>query len=364
MMKLSDKVLNQIKENRKKFRVDHFDIVISEYVNRYNEGKIILDPPYQRTFRWDEPTQSALIESILIGIPLPPIFAFSNDDFNWEIIDGLQRTSTLIRFFNSLIDERTDIRFVDCEILTDLNGKTMHDLSSGVINNLKNARIRIELVEDNDDLYSQYLLFSRLNSNGEDLSPQELRNFLVYKLSPDFYELMNDFRDNTNFKEAVNLNTNRVKKQEDNEYILRYFICQMIMRHETSEISYGKIDVLITKEIQNYLSGKSVEEIAAGFDNITETYAYIRRLLGKNSFRHFHSKLNSITNTSVIAPAIGLLLDEFRLMDDERAINILRGFFESEVYANLTARSYSPTRRFFKLSDKAFEYLSEKVREV
>ncbi|EOA2493198.1 DUF262 domain-containing protein [Enterococcus hirae] len=361
---MSDTVLDQIKENRKKFRVDHFDIVISEYVNRCNEGKVILNPPYQRTFRWDEATQSALIESILIGIPLPPIFAFSNDDFNWEIIDGLQRTSTLIRFFNSLKDEETAIKFVDCEILTDLNGKTMHDLSQGVINNLKNARIRIELVEDNDDLYSQYLLFSRLNSNGEDLSPQELRNFLVYKLSPEFYGLMNEFRNDTNFKEAIKLKPNRIKKQEDNEYILRYFICQMIMKHETSEESYGKIDILITKEIQNYLSRKSVEEIVSGFDNITETYAYIRRLLGENSFRHFHSKLNSITNTSIIAPAIGLLLDEFKLVDDNHAVNILRDFFESDVYKNLTARSYSPTRRFFKLSDEAFKYFSEKVWEA
>lgn len=363
-MKLSDEVFNQIKENRKKFRVDHFDIVISEYVNRYNDGKVILDPPYQRTFRWDEPTQSALIESILIGIPLPPIFAFSNEDFNWEIIDGLQRTSTLIRFFNSLSEDENDIKFVDCEILTDLNGKTMKELSPGVINNLKNARIRIELVEDNDDLYSQYLLFSRLNSNGEDLSPQELRNFLVYKLSPNFYELMNDFRDDNNFKEAINLNLNRRKKQEDNEYILRYFICQMIMRHETPEVAYGKIDVLITKEIQNYLSGKSVDEIVAGFDNIRATYDYIRRLLGVNAFRHFHSKLNSITNTSVIAPAIGLLLEEFVAMGDDNAVDILREFFESEAYANLTARSYSPTRRFFKLSVAAYEYLYEKVREV
>lgn len=232
---MTEQILNQIKENRSKFRVDHFDIVVSEYVNRYNDRKIILDPPYQREFRWDIIKQSALIESILIGIPLPPIFAFSNDDYNWEIIDGLQRTTTLIRFINEIDNENSDIKFEGCEILTSLNGKRMSELGSSVLNNLKNARLRIELVEDNDDLYSQYLLFSRLNNNGEDLSPQELRNFLVYKLSPMFYTRMNNFRTNTDFEESIGLKSQRVLKQEDNEYILRYFICQMIMLNETEE---------------------------------------------------------------------------------------------------------------------------------
>ena len=92
------KIMGEIKESRKKFRVDLFDIVVSEYVNRYKDKKIVLDPPYQRIFRWDEEKQSALIESILIGIPLPPIFAFSNEDYEWEIIDGVQRTTTLLHF--------------------------------------------------------------------------------------------------------------------------------------------------------------------------------------------------------------------------------------------------------------------------
>lgn len=361
---MNDELLSQIKENRKKFRVDHFDIVISEYVNRYNDGKVILNPPYQRTFRWDMSTQSALIESILIGIPLPPIFAFSNENYNWEIIDGLQRTSTLIRFINSLSEPNEEIRFEGCEILTDLNGKTMNELSPGVINNLKNARIRIELVEDNDDLYSQYLLFSRLNSNGEDLSPQELRNFLVYKLSPEFYSKMNNFRNDPNFVEAISMKKHRIQKQEDNEYILRFFICQMIMRDETVEVYYNKIDALITKEIQNYLNHSTLDMIQEGFSNIEETYRYIRSLLGNNSFRHFHSNLNNITNTSVIAPAIGLLINDFSRIDDDSARKIILNFFNSEVYAGLTNRSYSPTRRFFKLSVASYEFFKNELEKL
>lgn len=358
---MSDTVLEQIKRNRRKFRVDHFDIVISEYINRYNDNKIILDPPYQRIFRWDNIKQSALIESILIGIPLPPIFAFSNIDYQWEIIDGVQRTSTLIRFLNSIDSENEEVKFEGCEILTGLNGKTLSQLSPTVINNLKNARLRIELVEDNDDLYSQYLLFSRLNNNGEDLSPQELRNFLIYKLSPNFFSKMNNFRDNDDFVSSIALNSERKKKQEDNEYILRYFICQMIMEGTTEESKYNKIEDLITKEIQHYLNQVSDDKLTSDFINIRETYKYIFKILGENSFRYFHARMNSITNTSVIAPAIGLLLNEFNELDDDVARDILRSFFDSELYTKLTARSYSPTRRFFKLSKEAFEYLKNEI---
>lgn len=355
--------MNQIKENRKKFRVDHFDIVVSEYVGRYMDGKVILDPPYQRKFRWDIETQSALIESILIGIPLPPIFAFSNDEYNWEIIDGLQRTSTLIKFINSVDNSPNELRFEGCEILTDLNGKTLSELPPNVLNNLKNARLRIELVEDNDDLYSQYLLFSRLNSNGEDLSPQELRNFLIYKLSPYFYEQMRSFRDDSSFELSLSLKKQRIEKQEDIEYILRYFICQNIMKGESSEKNYSKIDILITKETQLYLEGINKEKIDLEFMNISKTYRYINSLLGENAFRYFHKNLNSVTNTSVIAPAIGMMIDDFEKLDSEESKIIISDFFDSNIYSELTKRSYSPTRRYFKLSIAAFDYFKKILKE-
>ena len=149
-----DKLDEQVKENRKKFRVDHFDMVISEYIERYNRGDLVLDPPYQRLFRWDDISQSQLIESILIGIPLPPIFVFQNEDFRWEIIDGLQRTNTLIKMLGS----NSEKIFQGCDIITELNGKKFVDLPENMQRVIRNTRIRIEVVEETDDIFSQYLL--------------------------------------------------------------------------------------------------------------------------------------------------------------------------------------------------------------
>lgn len=357
-------IMSDIKENRKKFRVDHFDIVVSEYVNRYKDKKIVLDPPYQRIFRWDEEKQSALIESILIGIPLPPIFAFSNEDYEWEIIDGVQRTTTLLHFLapelfpNKFDVENNNVPVIQgCTILKSLNGKKLNELPETIINAIKNFRLRIELIEDTSDSYSQYLLFSRLNNNGEPLSPQELRNFLIYKLNSDFYNKLSELRNNEQFVEAFNLSKKRVDRQEDIEYILRFLLCRDIMLGDKkNKENYSKIDELVTKEIEKYLRKKSNRDLEIEYEVFDETFDFIVKLLDKNSFRHFHPRTNSVINTSIIGPAISTNLAAFRVMDKEKLLDSIEIFYNSQQYKKITSQSYSPTKRFFELSLYAKKY--------
>ena len=366
------KIMDEIRENRKKFRVDHFDIVVSEYVSRYKERKIVLDPPYQRIFRWDIEKQSALIESILIGIPLPPIFAFSNDNYEWEIIDGVQRTTTLLHFLvPELFPEKFNVKngkgpvIEGCTILKELNGKRIDDLPENAVNALKNARLRIELVEDNSDSYSQYLLFSRLNNNGEPLSAQELRNFLIYKLNNKFYDKLAQLRENLKFKEAFSLKKKRIDKQEDVEYILRFLLCRDIMFGDKKvKSSYSTIDELITKEIEKYLRKKNQMELEVEYEIFDETFDFIVQLLGTNAFRYFHPRTNSVINTSIIGSALSTNLSAFRNMDKQYLLSRIGEFFNSANYLKITSQSYSPTRRFFELSLYAKEYFDDIVSEA
>ncbi len=360
-------IMDEIKENRKKFRVDHFDIVISEYINRYKDKKVILDPPYQRVFRWDIEKQSTLIESILIGIPLPPIFAFSNDDYDWEIIDGVQRTTTLLRFLAPEIfgKDAEDQIIQGCSILTSLNGKKISELPNNIISAINNFRLRIELVEDTSDSYSQYLLFSRLNNNGEPLSSQELRNFLIYKLNSEFYSELSILKKHTSFVNAFNLSKKRTKKQEDVEYILRFLLCRDIMIHNNANHQkYSTIDELITKEIEKYLTLKDNEYLINEYNLFKETYDFIVNLLGNNSFRHFHRRTNSVINTSIIGPVISTNLELFKNLDKEVLLEIIKNFYESGDYIKITSQSYSPTRRFFVLSEYTKQYFDSAIGEL
>ena len=65
-----------------------------EIMNLYEDGELVISPDFQRLYRWESYQKSKFIESILLGIPLPPIFVFQDDDNTWELVDGLQRLST------------------------------------------------------------------------------------------------------------------------------------------------------------------------------------------------------------------------------------------------------------------------------
>jgi Protein of unknown function DUF262 len=75
-----------------------------ELASMYERKEIIVHHEFQRLFRWDVGQKSRLIESILLGIPLPSIFVFEKDNGKWELIDGLQRLSTLFEFMGILKD--------------------------------------------------------------------------------------------------------------------------------------------------------------------------------------------------------------------------------------------------------------------
>jgi Protein of unknown function DUF262 len=88
----------QLEDQRQRVDVDHFDLTARELMRMAEEGELQRAPVYQRKFRWDEGTESRLIESLLLGLPVPSIFVATNPDSTWEVVDGLQRISTLIHF--------------------------------------------------------------------------------------------------------------------------------------------------------------------------------------------------------------------------------------------------------------------------
>jgi hypothetical protein len=93
---------NEIEVAQRQARTDAYQMSIGEIVTMYGNQEIIIDPEFQRLFRWNIGQKSKLIESLLLGIPLPSIFVFEKEDGTWELIDGLQRISTILEFMGSL----------------------------------------------------------------------------------------------------------------------------------------------------------------------------------------------------------------------------------------------------------------------
>src|ERR1043166_4388725 len=95
-------------DNAQRFvKTDAYQISIGEVVNMYKNEEFVINPDFQRLFRWEIGQKSRLIESLLLGILLPSLFVFEKEDSKWELIDGLQRISTLLEFMGELHDPAT-----------------------------------------------------------------------------------------------------------------------------------------------------------------------------------------------------------------------------------------------------------------
>lgn len=103
--KKRQQVDSEIEEARNDIRTDKLDISYGELGNLYENKELIIRPEYQRFFRWTPTQKTRFIESILLGFPTPAIFVAEDDKGVWELVDGLQRISTVLEFMGKLMDE-------------------------------------------------------------------------------------------------------------------------------------------------------------------------------------------------------------------------------------------------------------------
>src|SRR5687768_11498668 len=96
---------SQVREARRTIASDGYPMSIGELTNLYKDGELIIRPEFQRFFRWSQEQKSRLIESLLLGIPLPSIFVSQQQEGKWELVDGLQRVSTILELQGELKDQ-------------------------------------------------------------------------------------------------------------------------------------------------------------------------------------------------------------------------------------------------------------------
>src|SRR5579884_211987 len=91
-----DPLESEIRRARLEISADTISMSISELTSLYREETLIIRPEFQRLFRWNIEQKSRLVESVLLGIPLPSLFVAQSEEGTWELVDGLQRVSTLL----------------------------------------------------------------------------------------------------------------------------------------------------------------------------------------------------------------------------------------------------------------------------
>lgn len=218
-------LLNQLETQRRKVDFDTFDITVKEIINMVSESIIDIAPDYQRLFRWEVDRQSKFIESILLGIPIPSLFMATNSDGTWEVIDGVQRISTLIHFSDNIqAKENTNVNgmleLVELEKLTEFENITFDKLPDNIKLSFYLKPIKVTTLTDKSDKKVRFDLFERLNTGGLKLSDQEIRN-CIYK--GEFREFIKEMSSLENFRKVVNLPKNKENNATYEEYVLRFF---------------------------------------------------------------------------------------------------------------------------------------------
>lgn len=208
-------------------RTQSLDFSFNELADMHSDGELIIDPEFQRMFRWPDGSQSRFIESLLLELPVPPIFLIERDDRVYELIDGLQRISTYLNFRGQLIidgEPQGPLVLEDCDIVPELNGLRYTDLPRALEIKLKRSYIRAEILRKESDPRLRYYMFKRLNTGGEILSYQELRNATIRLLSNDFNLFIGEMSRNTDFQQCIGIISEAARKRRfDQELVLRFF---------------------------------------------------------------------------------------------------------------------------------------------
>lgn len=220
------KIQEQLEKNRRSVSFDSYDITVRQLYDMVNEQAIDVAPDYQRHFIWDESRQSQLIESIFLGIPVPSLFMATNKDSTWEVIDGLQRLTTIVNFIG---DEATikqinkngkKLKIHELEKLDTLNGLLFEDLPKSIQLSFTTRPIRVTVLNDRSDFNLRYDLFERLNTGGVILHPQEIRNCVYIG---EFNDFIKECVDDENFKAVVKMTKSAEKTGNLEELVLKFF---------------------------------------------------------------------------------------------------------------------------------------------
>lgn len=320
---------------RREIVSDGYDMSVGELINLYRDGEIKIQPEYQRLFRWDQTRKTRFIESILLGLPLPPIFVYQDAQGVWELIDGLQRLSTIFEFVGVLKDTdgnpKPPSSLEGTRYLPDLVDKRwepvqedgLDGIGGGQQLQIKRARMRVEILKQESDERAKYELFQRLNTGGENLSEQEIRNCVGIMLNQPFQRWMADLADTPAFRATINQTEAAIERQMHVELALRF----LAFRH----IPYGP-----GMDVHEYLDD-ALFKLATrdDFDRAAEgevfhrTFALLNASMGENAFKrwdgaHFSGKF-LMSVFEVVALGTSRNIDVIEQFDDAARNAFVRG---------------------------------------
>ena len=350
----------EIDKTRQDIRTDSYSMSIGEWISLYESKEIDIHPDFQRFFRWSASQKSRFIESILLGIPIPPIFVFQRDDGIWDVIDGLQRLSTIYEFVGILKPDNQEqdtfsaVALQETTYLPSLKGKKWNDpddkdnsLTQAQRLFIKRTKMSVNIVAKESDEMLKYELFQRLNTGGSIATPQEVRNSILLMLNKNLYYLIRSLADRPSFKSCIALSERLEEEQYDMELVLRFIL---FFERDNASIQTlgGDVSEFLTARMREMAIKKDLDirHIETAFD---VTFDMLNKDMGEDSFKRYNSENDKFLGGFLLSAyevvALGIGYNYKNPIPKEQIPNRIKNIWSDPIYKQWSGAGVNAARR-------------------
>lgn len=357
MTEIIDVLDNQILSRAKDAHTESYSMSIGEIKNLYEEGELDLHPEFQRFFRWTDEQKFKLIESILLGIPLPSFFVFQRNDGIWDIVDGLQRLSTIFEFMGILKNEENELvkplimggtkylPALDKRSWGSEDSETM--ISDTIKRDFKRKKLDFNIILKQSDDSTKYDLFERLNTGGSSASSQEVRNAILIRENKKVFKILDELASNSDFTETTNLSDTLLEERFDLELITRFIIfkdIELAVLNKTTAADY-LTDELIRRAVdKNYDWEREINVF-------NSTFSIIKKTVDENAFKKYNVKKKKYEGGFVVSAfevvAMGIAYN-IEKIDQQTIATKLPNLWESKDNGTIKWAGRNTTNRLLK----------------
>ncbi len=266
------------------FNPDDIDVAtrsmtIDLLLSRIRSKAIDLEPDFQRRRGiWTDRQQSRLIESLLLRIPLPTLYAAEDEEENWAIVDGIQRLTTITRFIDPEAIEETPLKLTGMEYLGEsFNDKLFDDLPARLKRRLRETELVVHVIRHGTPQEVKFNIFARINTGGMPLSAQELRHALIPGQAREYLGRLAGLEA---FKQATTYSI-RDERMADREMVLRFLAFSMTRPEEFRAYDFDRFLGDAMRQI-NRLDNVDLEGLEHGFMRAMDS---AREIFGQDAFR-------------------------------------------------------------------------------
>lgn len=315
----------QISNKKQDIKFDVRDYPINYLVDQYEKQEFYIPLEYQRNFVWGNKDRCTFIESILMGLPIPFMFFADTDDGRIEIVDGAQRTQTLVQFCQN------DLELQDLQILKKSNGFLFQELDPAIQRKFLNTSVRVVFLEEGTTETVRQEIFKRINTSGLKVKPAEARRG---SFEGKFKVFLEECVKNPLFTKLAPRTKITEDRYEGFELVSRFFAY-----YDNYENGYQGYTGNVTQYIDEYVENQNrkAEETPNIILECRETFekmlSYAEKILGKRGFRKTEtSRSTPRARFEALSIGIAIALKE----NTELPIRDISNWIDSEEFAICT----------------------------